>query len=291
MTVSEQVKDNSNNNKGAQQKNKGNKKEKKKAVKAQIASTKVIRIRWRQANPNLKPKPVKEAAPAEKEREEKKNLRRAAKGCYVGANIKGDLKFNGGIGVRSIWLCHSLTNGDCMFSPLSAPKRYLRVFPDGTVDLSNGGTGPRTRWGLVQGEGEGLKTRLLSRFAPNLHLAALSAGKKLKTKLPKAEAAPLRKVKKEKVTPRAVDAAHPPANLLSDNFGIEEVDPIELLKKMASRKTQKKIVERKAAKQTQKVAKKKVPTKKPRTGKCQKKCKGQQQATTSTAPTSSSSSS
>lgn len=288
MTVSEQVKDNNNknsNNKGAQQKNKGDKKEKKKAVKAQIASTKVIRIRWRQANPNLKPKPVKEAAPAAegkaKEREEKKNLRRAAKGCYVGVNIKGDLKFNGGIGGRSIWLCHNLTNGDYMFSPLSAPKRYLRVFPDGTVDLSNGGTGPRTRWGLVQGEGEGLKTRLVSRFAPNLHLAALSAGKKLKTKLPKSEAAPLRKVKKEKVTSRAVDAAHPPANLLSDNFGIEEVDPIELLKKMASRKTQKKIVERKAAKQTQKVAKKKVPTKKPRTGKCQKKCKGQQEATTS----------
>jgi len=219
-------------------------KEKRCFLKEQTVSTKVVRLRWRQANPDAKPQ---ETTEGESERANWRQKKLASKGCYVGATFKGKIKFSCGVGKKGLWFCRELTNGDRMFSPLCAPFRFLRVFPDGTVNLSQAGIGQKTRWGFVPLTGESnFGGRLVSRATPDLHLTAVSAGKKKKFHTEQ---------KKERVEARGLNLAAAPKNLLGSEFAIEEVDAVQLLKWMAIRKAWKKRAHHQAKKEQKKQAK------------------------------------
>jgi hypothetical protein len=222
-------------------------KEKRMVLKEQTVSTKVVRLRWRQANPDAKPQETTTTTEGESERGNWKQKKLASKGCYVGATFKGKIKFTCGVGKKGLWFCRELTNGDRMFSPLCAPFRFLRVYPDGTVNLSHAGIGQKTRWGFAPLTSESnFGGRLVSRATPNLHLTAVSAGKKKKCHSEK---------KKERVEARGLNLAAAPNNLLSSEFAIEEVDAVQVLKWMAIRKAWKKRAHHHAKKEQKKQAK------------------------------------
>jgi len=200
-------------------------KEKRRNIKSKIVSSKVVRLRWKELNV------VATTSSDNGEEKKKKNggKRRQAKGCYFGSSIKGKLTFKTGLGKRSLWLAHTVKDGEgdataLMFAPLSSPKRFLRVCPDGTVNLSNGGIGKRTRWSLEEEDG---KTKIVSKFDPKLSLAAVSAGKKKNNR--GGEETKLR----QKLVARGIDGTGPvPANVVSRTFVVEDVDATQLLVKV-----------------------------------------------------------
>jgi len=213
-------------------------------LKEQTVSTKVVRLRWRQPNPDSKPQ---ETTEGESERCNWRQKKLASKGCYVGANFKGKIKFTCGVQKKGLWFCRELTNGDRMFSPLCTPFCFLRVSSDGTINLSQAGIGQKTRWGFAPLTGESnFGGKLVSRATPNLHLTAVSAGKKKKCHSEQ---------KKERVEARGLDLAAAPKNLLSSEFAIEEVDAVQVLKWMAIRKAWKKRAHHHAKKEQKKQAK------------------------------------
>lgn len=218
-------------------------KEKRRNFKKRIVSSKVVRLRWKEPN-------TVATTSTDNNGEEKKKKnpgkKAQAKGCYFGSSIKGKLTFKSGLGKRSLWLVHTVKDGEgettsLMFAPLSTPKRFLRVCPDGTVNLSNGGVGKRTKWSLEEEDG---KARIVSKFNPKFSLSALSAGKK-KNKTGEVEAKP-----RQHIVARGIDGTGPiPENVVSRTFTVEDVDATQLLVKVVKSWSKKRRTVKKVHKQ------------------------------------------
>lgn len=203
------------------QNNKQQWKEKKQQLRQEILHTKVVRIRWRTSDPTT-------STPSG----ENKKFN-ADKGCFVAANFNGKIKFGAGSKTKNgLWLIRELKTGEVILAPLNSSKSHLRVFLDGHTNLTERGAGPRARWNLVKSEDkssvsvaslEGVnKVQLVSRFAPDFHLAVVQE---------------FNKKNKPVLRARGVNAT---ATAFVSEFTLEVQDPMEALVKFASNVTHKK---------------------------------------------------
>jgi len=72
------------------------------------------------------------------------------KGTFIGCNIHGKLNTKAGRGVFGAWIMHELKNKQVVLEPLSNSGRFLRMFPNGKVNLTNVGAGQRARWRITK---------------------------------------------------------------------------------------------------------------------------------------------
>lgn len=184
--------------------------EKEKCLRKQIVKTQAIRLRWK--TPEIK---------------EGENP--CWKGCFIGATANGKIKFNAGRGKNGVWLIRELKNNDIVLAPLVCPSRHLRVFPDGKVNLTKAGAGPRARWSLTKGNanitlGDLQKNdsiRLESKFVPDFVFGVnkfFNKNNKLKMKL--------RGENKSTIETNVDTLAH--------TYTVELVDPLKMLVKVTS---------------------------------------------------------
>jgi hypothetical protein len=207
-------------------------KEKKQQLKKEIVHSKVVRIRWR----------TSETPAATTSTGEEKKKKNNEKGCFVGVNPKGKVKFGAGSqGKKGLWLIHELSNGDIILAPLSSPKSHLRVFPDGRTNLTKRGAGPRARWSLLSTSntislsaiGSTEKIRLASRFVPDFQLGVVQE---------------FNKKSKPVLRAKGLNAS---ATSLASEFTLEVQDPMETLVKFAKNVTNKKTAFKNALKKKQ----------------------------------------